>query len=464
MREREERLMFSPGVQLSGDFRFRTSLSSASSLPESRPGTNSPEEFALDQELRLKMKSVVHPMASLVLELSTAQEPYYRSDLRDGSTRQVGEADSQNIGVVARQSYLDLNFNPRNTLRVGKQEVNLGDRRGKVFNGLLTGFAQPECRTGTWCYEFGAYKLSTVDGDWLYALSLDYPFVYELDASENPVNVIRAEIFRIKYSEHDIPLGSRLHPAIRPADNTSTTGLLTNAAGQPLYYNAHEQEYFGLRFLWETSKLRVYADVVSNQGNRRYFAASDRHAQELYKLSGVATEGELVYKTQTGEFGLLWMNARGDEQLDNATANYQRGLEGYYEIVPGTYQGTQFYFNGGSLNLNSGTGLGRSINNTQLLGLRLLYNVPESDLTYRFGLYQLKHLQSVIDQDGRRVKDIGLEWDNTFSFPLIRHLQADLDINLFQVGPAFSYSDAAPGLGTNGELLTHVAGRLTYSF
>ena len=464
VREREERLMFTPGVQLSGDFRFRTSLISGSELPESRPGTNSPEEFSFDQDVRLKMQTIVHPMTTMVLELATAQEPYYQSDLRDSSANRVGEPDSQTIALTARQSYLDLNFNPRNTLRIGKQEVNVGDRRGKVFNGVLTGFAQPKCRTGTWCYEFGGYKLSTADSDWLYSLSLDYPFVYQVDANDNPLNVIRAELFRIKYTEHDIPVGAHLHPAMRPADDNSTAGLFTTSTGDALYYNAHEQEYFGIRFLWDTPGFRFYFDATSNIGNRRYFVASDRNTQEPYKVRGVATEWELTYKTRDGELSLLFMGAQGDKELDNQTANYQRALEGYYEIVPGTYQGTQFYFNGGSTDLNSGTGLGHSINNTQLLGLRYLYRVPESDLIYHFGLYQLKHLQPVLSTEGNPVKEIGVEWDNTFSFPLAKHVKADLDLNVFQMAPAFRYRDADAPLGKNGELLTHVAGRLIYSF
>ena len=44
--EREEHLTFSPGVELSGDYRFRTSKIRSSALPLSRTETNSPEEFS----------------------------------------------------------------------------------------------------------------------------------------------------------------------------------------------------------------------------------------------------------------------------------------------------------------------------------------------------------------------------------------------------------------------------------
>ena len=58
--EREENLTFSPGLKLSGDYRFRTSKIHSQSLPESRPETNSPEEFSFDQDLRIHLRSTVH--------------------------------------------------------------------------------------------------------------------------------------------------------------------------------------------------------------------------------------------------------------------------------------------------------------------------------------------------------------------------------------------------------------------
>ena len=54
--EREEHLTFSPGLKLSGDYRFRTSKIHSQSLPESRTETNSPEEFSFDQDLRIYLR------------------------------------------------------------------------------------------------------------------------------------------------------------------------------------------------------------------------------------------------------------------------------------------------------------------------------------------------------------------------------------------------------------------------
>ena len=160
------------------------------------------------------------------------------------------------------------------------------------------------------------------------------------------------------------------------------------------------------------------------------------------------------------------MMAQGDDQLEDSSrngVNYKRNLEGYYEIAPGNYRGTQFYFNGGSPELNSGTGLGHSINNTQMNGLRYRYNIPETTSVYRFGLYQLKRLKPVIDALGKKSTMIGNEWDNTFTMQIINHAELDLDFNAFVPSGAFSYDDHTASSGEK-HLIFHFAGRLTYSF
>ena len=72
--ERNEHLTFSSGVELSGDYRLRISKINSTSLPVSRTETNSAEEFSFDQDLRLRLRSTVHRIISINLELATNQE------------------------------------------------------------------------------------------------------------------------------------------------------------------------------------------------------------------------------------------------------------------------------------------------------------------------------------------------------------------------------------------------------
>jgi len=482
-KERKERLTFSPGVELSGDYRFRTSKLKSTALPLSRTATNSPEEFSFDQDIRLRLRSTVHRIISLNLELATNQEPIYQSDIRTSRSSRTTGSESQTANITARQAYLEFNRNPNEETKLGKQVINIGDRKGKVFAGILSGYAQ-RCKAGTWCYEIGGMKLSSADGDWLYFFSLDYPFWHEVDSQGEIIDSLRIEMFRIKYTEHDVPLGLNNIPAKRLSSsnlsslesgggftsgsgcNTSLAGYTLNSDCKPIYYNSNEQEYFGLRIQWETPVWSVYADLISNQGNRDYYQYDDRHNLDKRKISGGAAEMELSWKKPGEQFTFIAMMARGDEQIADSSrsgANYQRSLNGFYEISPGTYRGTQFYFNGGSPELNSGTGLGHSINNTQMGGFRYRYDIPETSAVYRFGLYELKHLKPVLDAFGTKSSMIGVEWDNTFTMVYAGHAKIDVDFNAFKPARGFSYDDHTVPSG-NIDMIFHFAGRLTYSF
>ncbi len=480
--ERKEYLSFSPGLQFSGDFRFRSSQVRSNNSMESRLETNSPEEFSFDQDIRLHFRTNVHRIISINLEIATNQEPYYQSDLRVNKNSKTSEGYSQLANIYARQSFLEINRNPKEETKIGKQIVNIGDRKGKVFYGILSGFSQ-RCKAGTWCYEIGGMKLSTVDGDWLYFLSLDYPFWHEINSLGSVIDSFRIEIFRIKYTEHDVPLGANNIPAPRLQDSTlaslessgfssggscneNLSKYTVNSSCKPIYFNAHEQEYFGIRLQWETTNWYLYADIISNQGNRNYFQYDDRHNLHRRKIKGKAAEIEISWMQPGEKYTLIGMIAQGDEQISdesNSGANYLRNLEGFYEIFPGTYKGTQFYFNGGSPHLNSGTGLGHSINNTQLGGFIYLYDVPETRLTYKFGIYNLSRVKPVIDSLGNKPTRIGVEWDNTFTIVFAEHAKIDLDFNAFKPGLAFSYNDHIIPNGKT-DMIYHFAGRLTYSF
>ena len=92
-----------------------------------------------------------------------------------------------------------------------------------------------------------------------------------------------------------------------------------------------------------------------------------------------------------------------------------------------------------------------------------LYNIPETRLTYKLGIYNLSRIKPVIDSLGNKSTMIGVEWDNTFSIVFAEHAKIDLDLNAFKPGLAFSYNDHIIPNGKR-DMIYHFAGRLTYSF
>ncbi len=503
LKEREDIWAFSPGLKLTGNYRIYATQINSGATPQRREDEREIDTLFFHHELRIQLRSTVNRNISLNLEMETQQEPFQDADLRSES--QSGEEkniDAQITGIGARQAYLEYNSNPANVLKLGKHHLNLGDRHGKVFSGVLTGISQ-NCKLGTWCYEIGAAKLGEHPADWLYFGSLNYPVFREENPANATIHQLEVEVFRIFYTERDIPLGISNIPTFENEDvlndlaQAYATGddgqqqeartfskQFVDRQGRPLFYDAIEQEYFGIRLLWEKTALSVRFDITANQGKRHYHLLRDEEgvlespdlgdnsvefkSNHVAKrsLAGVASELEVSYQLNNHQFGFRGMFATGDkEKLDTEIEgdNFLRVLNSYYEIVPGSYQGTNFYFNGKRDGLQSGTGLGHSINNTSLIGGWYRLDLIETPFSYQTGLFQLKRMQPVRNETGKQVRNIGVEWDNTFAWRMDKHFHTDFELNFLQPGDAFSYSDNQAPLNRN-ELVIHVVARAYYSF
>lgn len=499
---KEDRWMFSPGIQLSGDYRFSGSqLQSKQASSQESIGRDWEIPF-LEHDLRLRMRSTMHRHLSINLELAVGNTPLNDPDVRHApvSQRQLTPS-SQIESIEARQAYLEYYPNPHGSTRVGKYEISLGDHRGKVLSGILTGISHA-CHAGTWCYEVGAFKMGKNPADWIYYGSLDYPLFLHKTQEGAISNRMNIEIFRMLYTERNIPLGKNNGPTARDTplekdlrqqfldqDLSSFNQLkqqsyaVFDQEGRPLYYDAFRQEYFGLRSTWETTHWLVYQDVVANQGGRRYHLERNEDGiverpslgknSRLFKndrrkesVAAVAAETEVRYQFTRHQFHVHFLKATGDRQRQDSLGegnDFIRGLHGYYEILPGTFHLTNFYFNGNGSDLTGGTGLGRSINNTLLLGFRYRFSAAEAPFFYEIGLFDLKKNQSVLNEQQKRVSDIGIEWDNTFGWTLDKQLQLSLEGNYFQTREAFSYADSVAPAKKQDSII-HVAAQIRYSF
>ncbi len=501
IQEKDEIWAFSPGLKISADYRLHMIQKDRKALPSKKEKGRDSQALLFEHDLRINLRSTAHRNLSINLEIEVNQGSFQDADLRaKNSSGQT--ADSQEAKITARQAFLEYNSNPRNILRFGKHPFNIGDRHGKVFSGILTGISQ-DCAAGTWCYGLAAAKLGKHPADWLYLGSLDYPVFQDKNADGTINNRLNIEIFRIFYTERDIPLGKSNGPTPRDKDALnrlakvyaegseqekqearSLSKQVVDQQGKPLYYDALQQQYFGMRLEWEISSFFLRFDITSNQGIRKYHLAEDSKGniekpdfgentaefknskKARYSLLGVASELEMHYQLENHQFGFRWMQASGAKERfdsENKGVNFLRSLNSYYEIVPGSYQGTNFYFNGGGLGLDGGTGLGHSISNTSLLGGWYRWDIEDYDVYYQTGFFKLTRTESVYNERGELAKDIGREWDNTLSWKPDKNLSTELEVNLFQAGKAFNVNDNQTPPKKNASL-RHLVARISYSF
>ena len=498
--EKEEKLAFSPGLEVSLQYNAYGFQMKGSHFERRYSEERHPLETQFGHDPRLYIRSTVNRDVFFHLEIGIDEQNAQNQNLRNEPN-----PESQNTTLLARQVFLEYQTNPHNSVKIGKQEIELGARKGKVFSGILTG-ATHSCRLGTWCYTLGALKMSNSIADWIYYGSLRYPF-FETDLGNGKLHSFTLEVFRIDYNEKNIPLGisgaatthnkknaEKIKEFVKSGvkveddeDNVQKNSRqVTDRNGNPIEYNAHRQKYFGFQILWQYGSFLFDLDATALQGKRAYHSDNtekriipdfgEKHEERLAAdptpeegLNAFAIETELTWevKSWSSRFKFHALYASGDEQLsdeENEGKNIFRTSRAYHEIVPGTYQGTKFYFNGRSNAIRSGTGMGHSVSNIALIGLLYRYTLQDGWFRYDTGLFHLIRNQPVLNVKKEKVKQIGSEWDHSFSFGIARNLRGEFDLNFFYTGNAFTTEDNEIPKDISAQLITQGVVRIVYEF
>jgi hypothetical protein len=492
--EQEQKLLVIRGIEVDGDYALRVRRNQDKDMPFL---SNSTE---MDQDFRLHLNTTFNEDVAMVLTLQTSSTALDAQNLRTAPATDRGtEANGETLTLVAREAYLRWRFNPNSQINFGQFDLELGDRRGKVYRGIASGVGC-YCRLGTWDMPFGATKVGPGDADWVYHWALRYN-AYN-DVVDTGPRSFSVEIFRILYTENNIPLGANLGPGtFNPAQpgvplhgqlTDDSTASASTGLGNPLFYDATGFNYFGLRTDWQGGPFSASFDLTAAQGSRTYHlyrdpatgitigptlaSGSTGPLTTSQGIDGTAIETELAWKfapERSGKLGFRYMTATGDSNRDTVVNGrykspdgiaYNRGLNGYYEITPGTYRGTRLYFNGVDTDVDLGGGLGHSVNNKVLYGFTFdIDDRDNSHLGYSGGLYGIELNNAILNAAGRPVKTVGTEWDNMMSWYIHKKLYFQFELNLLSSLGAMSVDDNTPP-PTDPQLFVQVISRIVYKF
>ncbi|HKI97190.1 MAG TPA: hypothetical protein VKB51_01825 [bacterium] len=478
--EVEQKLIMLRGLEVGADYALQVRNNNQPDLPADLRNTT------IGQDLRLNLDTVYDRDAHIHLSLEMGQQGFSSTDLRTSTTDTTGRVnDSQPTSLNVREAYLRYNFNPRSGLIMGKQELSLGDRRGMLFDALVPAFTF-DCQVGTWCMPFGVALIGQNQSDAVTHWALQYNAYDTQDAGVH--DKLQVEVFRLRYTEGNVPLGLNLGPArYNPADPIGTAAgggpdpsqlLDTGTGSQAVYYNAHNNDYYGFRVDWLGGPFFVNFDMVAFRGERSYHlydntthltASGDPVTKR--QVRGTALQTEIGYRFEHGRTGIRIMNATGDGyQADGYTTNgyaqnsYNRDLAGYYEITPGSYAGTRLWFNGANTSVDKGSGLGHSINNTRLMGWFLDWaDKDKRRLGYSGGVYALSLNNPIPDSDGKLQSKIGVEWDNMLTWYFHKAIKLQVEANAILAGGAFRPNDYSTPQASQRAFYQAIA-RLVYSF
>ncbi len=491
--EAEQKLLVVRGIEVGGDYALRLRTNKDKNLQDLDTNTT------MDQDFRLRLGTVFNDDVAMKLTLQTSTTALDSSNLRTQPVDNRGrELNGQNLQLTAREVFLQYRFNPNSAIDLGKFELELGDKRGKVYRAIASGI-DFDCRVGTWCMPFGATKVGPQAADWLYHWALRYR-AWD-DPNEGMRRALEVEIFRMIYTESNVPLGINLgpgrfnpnNPAVANGTQLTDNPDPANGTTRPMYYDASAYNYFGLRANWEAASFFSTFDFTDGQGSRSYHLFRDPSTGVItgplnsagvpgplftnQSVQGYATEVELGWRwapAKQGRLGLRYMTASGDthgNQVDSSgkyvSANgsaYNRGLDGYFEITPGSYQGSRLYFNGADSQVDLGGGLGHSVNNKQLWGIFLDYADPESArMGYSMGLYKLDLNNSILNAASKPVSDVGIEFDNMLTWFPHKRLAVQFELNLLSSGGAMAIDDFTPP-PSDKQLFVQTVMRVVYRF
>lgn len=487
-----EKPQYIPDARIGGDYRF---IYINRRGPKLGAGGSNPYDF-LRQEFNLRFKSEVNTNVSLNIEIGN--DYFVLGDERDTYYTQNryqidSGAKSNDAQIVLKQSYVEYNHNPMAMLRFGKQYIELGDRKGMVFRGNLTGITQ-QCKVGTWCYSVGGIKLGPNDNDRLYWGSLDYP-IYESGVmiddpwekkklrNEHSLNV---EIYRVFYQQHDVPLakfggrtwstndGYLYNENVSPDQVTldmNETVTPDDKSDDHLVYFDTKMEYFGFNLNWRFSDLKVDLRYLQMFGRRHYHVGTtaieekypDKQTFELdtNKLMGMVANMKIDYQfAEEWQISLEGLWANGNEMIKDTRGAplWKRGNLGFYEINPGTFGEASIYFSG-----YEGTGEGHSINNVTYGGLFISYRDKEEFVNFDTRFYGFLRTNQVYNEAETKERLIGYEWDNTLTFIAQKSLYFAFQLNLFIAGGAYSRNDNVVPEAQPKDF-TYVGGVLNYEF
>ncbi len=457
--EVEERLLILKGVEADAEFsawlRTRNNNELRTQLEEKKGSS-------LYQDLRFGLRTVVHPDVSINMILQLGDNALKSNDLRSNSNRvSQRQEEAPDSGVALREAWLQYDLNPRSPVYIGKQHLAIGGNRGAVFDAVIPAITFG-CQAKSWCVPFGMAFLGNGSSDIINHISLRYTFWDEAAEGGRKRRLVN-EFLQFSYSENNIPLGHNFGPnffnASSPhiaADNPNLvadnfTDDDGNTLEVPIYYDVKDLDIFGFQLEWENPRLNLRLQVLSAQGDRVYHpyrqpkggyegqTLFSGEEENLFSYKGSFYETEFTVFFNQNELVLQAMNASGDEYQDPAANDaYARAMEGYYEIVPGSYRGSPLFFNGSGPSFYDGGGLGHSVNNVRMssLGYRWL-NPDKPGFLFSMTAHGLSYNNPILNALGSLVSDIGTEFNIKWQTPLRHQAFLVMELNHIAAEEAF---------------------------
>ncbi len=431
------------------------------------------------QNLRFGLRTVTHPDVSINMVLQLGNNLVKTNELRDKKNSFESRSEGSDNGVALYESWLRYEPNPRSPIYIGKKYLSLGGNRGAVFEANIPAITF-DCRAKSWCVPFGTAFVGEYKLDVINHISLLYTF-WDEEAPAGRKRHFSNELFIFEHTESNIPLGKNLGPGFsdykketnNPEDNeiNKDPTLIYDDNNTLVYYDVKGIYTYGFHLNWENPILHFRLQVLGVNGERVYhpyrrfnigYEGQTLSTGEEINSSytGRFYESELNFYFDKNELTLQTMNASGDEEQ----AGYDRNLGGYYEITPGSYRGSQLFFNGFGPSFYDGGGLGHSVNNIQMNSLKYSWlNPDKKGFLFSMSVHDLKYNNPILNEDDELVSNIGTEINIKWKTALRHQTYSVIEANHLFAKEAFRLNDYTKPVSDPDDF-SQLIFRLIYSF
>ncbi len=444
----DEKTGYNPGIQASGYYRA-FSLSRRKDLMGDEYSSHMNQILSLKLQSKLNTNIAVHARIQNRLSLLKNGERGYVSDNPYDEMDSTGD---NGMDAEFKEAYLEYNHNPHAILKIGRHEINVGDRKGLIYRGTDTAISQ-SCRMGTWCTYIGGARLGTHDA--LYWVQLDYPVFFNdvmipdpwSEKKERQQSSLRIELFRVRYGGKDTPLAIYGGP-------TSVGSQYHKKDGDdsPVYYNNEEVEYEGVTVLWNYHDFLLDFSYVLFGGDRVYHTGSQEDGNETKEIGKQDIGGNVFYVDFSYRFHERWrfegvvLGSSGNE-TESGKNFWKSDSTAYLEVQKGHFGKSLVYFDG-----IDRMGEGHSVGNLQFRSLGVAYRSLDKSFGFDISYSDYERTKAVLDHEGNEVRDIGSELDLLSTWWLEERLKFQCYLAVFRPGEAYSPNDnLTPGSSDGDE-------------
>ncbi len=465
----EEDTHFNPGARINGSYEFLS--------------TDRKEDFVTGaslggkfyQDISLEFHSRINTNVSLNVKLGH-QSPVVSEQDRAYETQNSAEAPANESGdgfnVRFDEAYLEYNHNPNAQLRIGRQQITIGDRKGLIFEGEANAISQG-CRIGTWCYAIGGARIGEEGSASVIWAQLDYP-VFESgvvisdpwgDKPTRQESSFSVEIFRVMHGGNNIPLAEYGGWTGEYSESHDTSD--DTATGDPVYFDNDDVEYIGLNIIWNYYDFDLHFTWSNMNGSREYFSEDQTTKQGVSlgtkSVSGNAYLLDAGYRlTDEWKSTIRIFNASGNDAGSDSEKIWQKNSKAYFEVQKGSFGDALIYFNG-----KNGVGDGHSVANLSFYALKFGYREKESTISADLDIYSFSRTKAVLvnakGAEESEGKNIGLEVDLRVEWRFEERLFFQCFAAYFQAEEAYSTTDSVrPDSDEPRFSLLGIGGRYTF--